>query len=186
MSKNSVLVVDVESTCWESFHSQPTNEKSEIIEIGITEVNTDKLLIIKNESILVKPQQSKISSFCTQLTSITPKLVENGYLFHEACNKLDEDYYSNNKTMVSWGDYDKNMFERNCSDFHCKYPFGKRHINLKNVFAVLYGLNKEPGMESALKLLGIPLEGTHHRGGDDSNNIAKILIHVLKKFRSGQ
>lgn len=183
---NNVLVVDVESTCWESYNFQPTSEKSEIIEIGVTEVNINKLTIIRNESILIRPQQSKISSFCTQLTSITPKMVENKYLFHEACNILEKDYKSNNKTMVSWGDYDKHMFEKNCSDFNRKYPFGKRHINLKNVFTILYGMNKEPGMESALKQLGIPLEGTHHRGGDDSNNIAKILIHVLKKFRSGQ
>lgn len=31
----------------------------------------------------------------------------------------------------------------------------------------------------ALQLLGIPLEGTHHRGVDDSTNIARILRRIL-------
>jgi len=30
-----------------------------------------------------------------------------------------------------------------------------------------------------LALLDIPLEGTHHRGVDDANNIAKILRWIL-------
>ena len=56
-------------------------------------------------------------------------------------------------------------------------------MNLKNTFTILHGLSREPGMDAALKMLDIPLEGTHHRGGDDAKNIAKILVHTLSKFR---
>ncbi len=104
--------------------------------------------------------------------------------YQQACKRLVDNYKSFNKTMVSWGDYDYSMFHRCCSEYRCQYPFGKRHMNLKNTFTVLHGLDREPGMDKALKMLNIPLEGTHHRGGDDANNIAKILIHTLKKFRT--
>ena len=35
------------------------------------------------------------------------------------------------------------------------------------------------GMAKALQLVGLPLEGTHHRGIDDARNIAKLLPYIL-------
>lgn len=64
-------------------------------------------------------------------------------------------------------------------------PLRGRHMNLKTMFTVFHGLNREPGLDVALKHLDIKLEGTHHRGIDDAKNIAKIFIHTLKHFRSG-
>ena len=34
-------------------------------------------------------------------------------------------------------------------------------------------------MDAALGMLGLPLEGTHHRGGDDAWNIAAVLLALL-------
>ena len=38
-------------------------------------------------------------------------------------------------------------------------------------------------MSEALKRMGLPLEGIHHRGGDDAWNIAAILSRVLRSSR---
>ena len=38
-------------------------------------------------------------------------------------------------------------------------------------------------MDEALRLLGLPLEGTHHRGGDDAWNIAAVLLALLPLLR---
>lgn len=179
----NVLVIDVESTCWEMPEPQPRDEISEIIEIGIAVVNIDLLEIISNSSILIKPQNSKISKFCTQLTTLTQEQVDKGITFQEALQKLIKEFKSNNRTFVSWGDYDRKMFERNCKDYGCKYPFGPRHMNLKNSFTLLHGLESEPGMDKALSRLGLKLDGTHHRGVDDAKNIANIFLQTLKKFR---
>lgn len=181
----NVLVIDVESTCWEPPEVQPKNEISEIIEIGIAVVNIKDLQIVKNESILIRPQKSKVSKFCTKLTTLTQRQVDTGITFQEAMNKLLKDYDSANRTFVSWGDYDRKMFERNSRDYGVKYPFGPRHMNLKNSFTLLHGLEHEPGLDTALDYLGMKLEGTHHRGIDDARNIARIFIHSLAKFRSG-
>jgi inhibitor of KinA sporulation pathway (predicted exonuclease) len=59
------------------------------------------------------------------------------------------------------------------------YPFSKAHINIKMLFALKYSLTKDVGMMKALKLLNMPLIGTHHRGVDDSRNVANILSRIL-------
>jgi inhibitor of KinA sporulation pathway (predicted exonuclease) len=180
-----VLVVDVESTCWEPPEAQPKNEISEIIEIGVTEVNTRDQKILKSASIMVRPQKSKVSKFCTKLTTLTQEMVDKGVYFDEAMSILRKQYKSDNRVMVSWGDYDRKMFERNSKEYGVKYPFGPRHLNLKNTFALLERMDYEPGMDDALDYLGLELEGTHHRGIDDSRNIARVLCHVLTRYHSG-
>ena len=39
-------------------------------------------------------------------------------------------------------------------------------------------------IKRALELLNLPLEGTHHRGGDDAWNIAAILSRLLLQTRA--
>jgi|SRR6185436_1215131 len=181
---SKVLVIDVESTCWEPPEYQPRDQISEIIEIGIAVVDIKTLEISDNTSILVRPQNSKISDFCTKLTTLTQEQVDRGVTFQEACSILRKDYHSADRTFISWGDYDRKMFEKNCRDYNIKYLFGPRHHNLKNAFTLLHGLDRELGMDVALKFLNFKLEGTHHRGIDDAKNIAAIFISTLKQFRS--
>lgn len=186
MSKTNdykVLIIDVESTCWEPPEYQPRDQISEIIEIGVAVVDTKTLEISSNTSILIKPQNSKVSKFCTKLTTLTQEQVDEGITIQNACQILKKEFYSDNRTFVSWGDYDRKMFERNCRDYNIKYPFGPRHHNLKNAFTLLHGLDREPGMDFALTQLGLKLEGTHHRGVDDAKNIATIFVNTLAHFR---
>lgn len=48
------------------------------------------------------------------------------------------------------------------------------HVNLKRRFAKARKI-KEVGMARALQMVGLPLDGAHHRGLDDARNIAKLL-----------
>jgi inhibitor of KinA sporulation pathway (predicted exonuclease) len=57
-------------------------------------------------------------------------------------------------------------------------------LNVKTLFALLHALPREVGMAAALTRLGFPLEGTHHRGGDDAWNIAAILGALLLRSRA--
>ncbi|GGA16979.1 3'-5' exonuclease [Okeania sp. KiyG1] len=178
---DKIIVIDIEATCWQE-HSPPEQE-SEIIEIGICIVDVARAKPIEKESILVRPECSQISEFCTQLTTLTQAEVDRGITFSEACFKLRKKYESLERVWASWGNYDKNMFEKQCLSRNIKYPFGIRHINVKNLFALVHALPKEVGMANALKLLDIPLEGTHHRGADDAWNISKILGKLLLQGR---
>jgi inhibitor of KinA sporulation pathway (predicted exonuclease) len=180
-----ILVVDVESTCWET--EPPIGQSSEITEVGLTAVNIlgDQITIGDSFSYLVKPQYSEVSEFCTKLTTITSEVLEkNGRQFAEVCRDLVKLHNSKNYAWASYGDFDRKQFERDCRAKYVGYPFNATHINVKNLFAISKNLKQEVGMSAALAMLGIKLEGTHHRGVDDSRNIAKILAELLKKLRS--
>ena len=59
------------------------------------------------------------------------------------------------------------------------YPIASEHINLKRLFSSQQNLNRRYGMAQALNLVGIELQGTHHRGIDDARNIAQLLPYIL-------
>lgn len=176
---NKLVVVDVESTCWEKDVGQP----NEIIEIGICVLNLKTLDIEDCEGILVKPEYSSVSPFCTQLTTLTQEMVDTGTSFQERCEYLKQTYGTKKFTWASWGDYDRRQFQRQCDDerYNAQYPFGVTHLNAKNLFALQRGLSREVGMAKALEMLNIELEGTHHRGVDDARNIAKIIKQLIKR-----
>lgn len=172
-----ILVVDVESTCWDG--PVPPDEESEIIEIGLCplEVSTGRRL--EKRSLLVRPERSRISPFCTELTTLTEEMVAGGMSFVEACLVLRKEYDSRERVWASFGDYDRRQFERQCAATGVAYPFGSSHINVKTLFALIRRLPHEMGMAQAVAMLGRELEGTHHRGHDDAWNIAGVLATVL-------
>jgi len=71
--------------------------------------------------------------------------------------------------------------KKQCSLQKVEYPLSQDHINVKTLFSELKGIPKKVGMNGALEILQIPLEGIHHRGVDDARNIAKILNWCLNK-----
>jgi inhibitor of KinA sporulation pathway (predicted exonuclease) len=178
---NKIIVVDIEATCWQK--NPPPGESNEIIEIGICVLNMDlnqPPVRSDRRSILVQPDYSRVSKFCTELTTLTQSLLDKeGIVFAEACEILKIDFDSKACTWASYGDYDRRQFETDCRKKNVQYPFGLRHINVKNLFAHMWRLPKEVGMPAALEILGHKLDGTHHRGHDDAWNIAGILSEIL-------
>ena len=83
---DQVIVVDVEATCWES--GPPPGQESEIIEIGVCVLDLQTGQRVTQASILVRPERSEVSPFCTQLTSLTPRQVARGVSFAYACRLL--------------------------------------------------------------------------------------------------
>lgn len=175
---DKIVVVDIEATCWEG--KTPENMESDIIEIGICLLNIETGEISDNQGIMVVPERSTISPFCTELTTITPELIaKEGVSFQEALRILKKDYLSQSRAWASFGAYDLKQFQRQCTALKRGYPFGPSHLNVKTLFALKKKLPFEQGMAGALNMLEIPLEGTHHRGVDDAKNIAKILWWIL-------
>ncbi len=175
---DSILVIDLEATCWQN--EPPAGQESEIIEVGIALLDLQSHQISARESILIKPERSQISRFCMVLTSLTQEILdESGISFAAACKKLEKSYQSKERTWASFGDYDRRMLERQCQARGARYPFGVTHLNVKNLFALIHGLPREVGMDEALRITGLELEGRHHRGVDDAYNIAKLLAQML-------
>ena len=179
-----ILVVDVEATCWEG--DPPSGQTSEIIEIGLCVLDVPTLARVEQRAILVRPGLFDGQSLLHPVDHADPgrcgwRHAAGGGLSAFLCTSTTAPA----RLWASYGDYDRKQFERNCGEFGIPYPFGPTHLNVKTLVAVACGWSREVGMSEALKRMGLPLEGTHHRGGDDAWNIAAILSRVLRSSRVG-
>jgi inhibitor of KinA sporulation pathway (predicted exonuclease) len=180
---DKILVIDLESTCWEG--PPPAGQVSEIIEIGLVVVDVATLTRGEKRSILVKPVKSQVSEFCTRLTTLTADHLKDAGTLADAAKILKKEYLSQERLWASGGDYDRRQFERVCKEFNVGYPFGISHLNVKTLFSVAHGLDREIGLDMAYQRLGLTMEGTHHRGDDDAWNIAGLLCGLLAGARRG-
>jgi len=174
----------LESTCWRN--DPPPGQKSEIIEIGVCIIDMEELKVKTTIGIPVRPAYSKVSDFCTGLTGWTDEKLQGAATFQEAVTTLKNDFKSKQHTWASWGDYDRVQFERCCELHKVGYPFGRRHISLKTLFAIMCGLQDEVSVAGALEILGWEFEGCPHRGVDDAENIARIFTRMLEWSRDGR
>ncbi|HLV37748.1 MAG TPA: 3'-5' exonuclease [Spirillospora sp.] len=180
-----LLVVDVEATCWRGH--PPPGELSEIIEIGLCVFDAAAGEPGEARSILIRPQRSRISPFCTDLTSITPEMAAGGIPFNEACSLLRREYDSAAVVWASWGKDDRWMFEQQCASFRVTYPFGPQHLDLRRWFAMLQRKDRtvkarQVGLMKALNLAGLTYEGRVHRGVDDALNTARLLAAMVRRY----
>ncbi len=175
-----IYIVDVEATCWKK--KQPDGQISEIIQVGIVEFDLPSESICSRVSYNVRPRYSKVSQFCTELTGITAGELEGEKDFSQVCDIIKERFpHLKNYTWASYGDYDRKKL-REMSDLHKRpYLFGRTHINIKNLFALKWGLKKEVGMRKALRILDKELGGQHHNALDDALNITEIFKACLQK-----
>jgi inhibitor of KinA sporulation pathway (predicted exonuclease) len=174
---DQILVVDLETTCWQG--EPPPGQEREIIEIGLCVLDVATGRRLEKASILVHPRHSNVSEYCTALTTLTQQDVEHGTSLHQACQLLEQGYGSRQRLWASYGDFDRKQMQHECQAQGIEYPFGDGHINVKSLFAVVHNLRREVGLDRAMRLMGLPLEGTHHRGDDDAWNIARLLAEIL-------
>ncbi|MED1798398.1 3'-5' exonuclease [Brevibacillus porteri] len=173
----SYIILDLEATCWENDRTK----QNEIIEIGAVKLD-ENLNVVGEFQTFIKPKLNPVlSDFCKSLTSIKQEEVDNAPSFGKAIsnfkNWIGNDYY-----LCSWGFYDKKQFKMDCELHKTPTNWIRNHISIKHQHGKMIGTERGVGMEKALKMLNIPLDGTHHRGIDDARNIAKIFIKIFDKL----
>jgi len=90
---DKIVVIDIEATCWEG--NIPEGMSSDIIEIGVCLLDIHTGEISDNKGIMVLPERSIVSPFCTELTTITQEMLDKeGVSFKEACSILKKEYLS--------------------------------------------------------------------------------------------
>ena len=142
------------------------------------------------------------------LAQLRQWLVSHGVLHKQKESQTDEE--DPQFVFVTCGDWDlKNALPRNCAMLGRAVPsFMQRWINIKLLYQDFYQKRRAPagrflplkiacsvhllnpillllllsflGMTQMLKELEIELEGVHHWGKDDANNITKILQVMLR------
>lgn len=177
---DKVIVIDIEATCWAKGEA-PENAKREIIEIGICKLNMSDGSIEDKRSYLIKPLDSEISGYCTELTGITTeKLEKEGITLQEACSNIKNRYNALRRTYAGYGGFDKSIMESQCREWGIKFPFSETYLDLKVMLSLMSG-EKPVGLLKELDARNISFEGSAHSGADDAFNTAKLLYHVLKK-----
>ena len=177
-----INVIDLECTCWIN-EPQPMGMIQEILEIGIVQIDLNKVEIVQSESILVKPTLSKISWSCTHLTNITDEMVKDAMTFPDATDRMIKIFNTKRLLWASYGNFDRNMFETQCKLLNVEYPLSDQHVNIKAVMRSVYPDVK--GLSSALNKFKMQFEGLPHRGIDDAKNTAKIYMILLKLIKRG-
>ena len=169
------LIVDLEATCCDQ--GVVPRYEMEIIEIGAVMVAAPNYDVIDAFETFIRPvRYPQLTDFCKQLTTISQQDVDTAPGFADAIQAFKQwlhPYAPVN--FCSWGDYDYKQFQQDCAFHDLLMPFSCKRRNLKKEFANHFALRKRPGMADALRHLGLPLEGTHHRGIDDARNIARIF-----------
>lgn len=187
------IIFDLEATCWENDKSRP----SEIIEIGAVMLD-ENLEIVSEFQTFVKPILNPIlSDFCRGLTSIRQLDVDNAPTFKEAL-KAFQDWMGKDVQLCSWGFYDKKQFKSNCERHKLPTNWISKHISIKHQHGQMVvqqmketgesnskikRFERGVGMETALRMLNLSLDGTHHRGIDDARNIAKIFRAIFSQLK---
>lgn len=178
---DKLIVIDLEATC----DSPQPAWHGEIIEVGVCLLDLQTLEITDKRGILVKPENTPITEFCTSLTTITPEMVASqGISLFKAMLILQEEYKIRKRAWGSWGDYDRNQLINECNSKRMGFP-GERgtHFNIKQILAAEYGWKAGEALDRALTKFGMTIEGTQHRGVDDAVNVARIYAAHLRHVR---
>ena len=182
-TRRDILVIDLEATCDD--RGKVRRHEMEIIEIGAVLVDAKTLAPRAEFQTFVRPVRNPVlTRFCTELTSIRQQEVDRAPSFPHANEALRAFIQRNARdehaaTFASWGDFDRRQFLQDARYHGVWLPFEGRHINLKRAFAEREGSGRRYGLRAALRRVGIPFGGTHHRGIDDARNIAKLVPYAL-------
>lgn len=177
------IIFDLEATCWEKGSNI---DRMEIIEIGATKLVSEDYEVSDTFSTFVRPTSEPIlSDFCTNLTTIIQSDVDSAPMFPEALEHFLGWVGEDETVMCSWGAYDIRQIRADCKKHKLAWPvIFDSHINLKATFSKLRDC-RPCGMRKALNILGIGLEGHHHRGIDDALNISRIAQRILPLYYGG-
>jgi inhibitor of KinA sporulation pathway (predicted exonuclease) len=190
-----LVVLDLEATCDEKGPLAP----QEIIELPSVLLRLSSLEPIDEFSSFVRPQHHpRLSGFCRDLTGIAQADVDRADPFPAVLARYLAWLRSHGLAvspgdspgppfaLATCGDWDlQTMFPSQCRDAVPPAPLiprpFRRWVNVKHVFAAWRGAGKAPGMAGMLRALGLPLVGRHHRGIDDSRNIARLVVALVEQ-----
>jgi inhibitor of KinA sporulation pathway (predicted exonuclease) len=179
-----ILVLDFEAQC----QNGADLECQEIIEFPVLIIDVKQQKLLENFfHYYIRPVKMPVlTEFCKELIGIEQDWVDKGILLEEALVLFDK-FLEENKLLSSsfiiatCGDWDiSTCLRKECTykeielkDYLCKW------INVKKLYESFYNEPKG-GMKEMLEKMNLTLDGRHHSGIDDSRNIAKIVLHLIK------
>lgn len=175
ISHIDLIVCDLEATCWDDDTSK---DQMETIEIGA--VRIQKGIVTDSFCRFIRPKlHPHLSDFCKTLTTIQQADVDAARSFPVVFDDFLRWIGPAPFIFCSWGRYDVGQLQLDTVRLGIPWPEGlSNHLNIKHLFAQWRQV-PSCGLDRALRLAGLTLEGTHHRGIDDARNIARLTILML-------
>jgi inhibitor of KinA sporulation pathway (predicted exonuclease) len=177
----TALYLDLEMNC--SDELQPSLNKSdpEIIEIGICRLDVPSLRIAHETNYLVRPLHLDISLRCTAITGLTTGDLKSAPSFKDVLASIRRDWPAN-ATCFAWGK-DGDILERACRKHHLNMPF-RHFLDLSQIVRSALLLEQQPGVKSAMELLGLSTDGGAHMAVIDARNTARIHAELIRRYRA--
>lgn len=178
MLMTSIIVCDLEATCWIDGES-PSLEEMETIEIGCILCDLDGNAIDEFSTYVQPTKNPTLSAFCTQLTTITQKNIDGAPRFEDAMAMLDGWVAGRECIWGSWGNFDRKLLlsQQQRSGFEFQFT-SLPHINLKKAWRRTTKQRQHNDLHSALRFHELEFEGTSHRAINDARNTARLLPHI--------
>ncbi|CAG8558493.1 17126_t:CDS:2 [Acaulospora morrowiae] len=189
-----LVVIDFEATCDENATNpqalQVTKETAEIIEFAWVIVDTNTLEVVYQHTQYVKPENTPLTAFCTNLTNITWDKLEQAGTLQNAITNLD-DYIkshiiSQNKTFCfcTHGAWDLRIqLPREARDKHIELPPYLAHCRLFDLkqeyqrWQVHHQdvILKNHSLEEMCESFDLQVAGPTHTGLGDSLTMVNII-----------
>jgi 3'-5' exoribonuclease 1 len=182
-------VLDFECTC-DARDDASNPWVHEIIEWPVVLVDARDGTVVDEFHHYIKPQERKsLTPFCTELTGITQTQVDNGLTLAEALEAFQEwlkvrdigEGRLFSIALATDGPWDfVNFLYPECVRKSLPYPLEcSEWVDLRKLYADFHCV-RSCNVKKMLAGAGMVFEGRLHSGIDDTRNIARIAIHLLK------
>lgn len=160
--------------------------EGEVIEVGLTTVDLGARAILQSYSFPIK-HDKRISDEIYQLTGWTQsKLNKSGEELPVVYNRLLDKYGLVGRLLIT---DDKDEWETLIEDAHYKAEYQESSIksfqapeqmNVSNLYRIKYKDFKSQSLLGMLEATGLGFIGRQHRAKDDSYNIARLFLELIK------
>lgn len=185
-----LCVADFEATCDEGSIHKWTHE---IIEFPVVLIDLQKNATVIDEfHTYVRPTKvPTLTEFCKKLTGITQDSVDSAPTLDQVLEDFEEWRISRglvyNKThknfaFVTHGPWDlRNFLDGECKRKAINKPkYFDSWIDLKLAFSEFYKLQQRP-IKHMLKHFDLTFKGREHSGLDDSRNLARVAMKMVRE-----
>lgn len=154
------------------------HDNGRLIEIGLTTINLQEKKILQTYSLPIKPDFD-LSPEITELTGwTTAKLNKQGLEVAEAARRMLESYGSANRLLISDSSDEIPFLEKSLLT-----TLSPHRLNIAILFSLVTGKETNLGLESMLAEFKLEFEGELHSAGDDSQNIARLFLEMLRQIK---
>lgn len=183
-----IVVIDLEASCPAADQGANTIERSSIIEIGAVRLDRRSLEVKAEFSELVRPEDHPIPPFITDITGISPAMVEGKDTFDRVGRRFLEWYGPRNKAMIAafGAYYDIPLLRKECEryglDFRRSIAGGAFDIRAVATVWLAAHDHRTSGLTlgSILEKMGLADRFTAHRAVEDARAAAAVLqMHHL-------